>query len=78
MWHIVVGLALLSTVFSLICGGIYKLSGKRSICKRGEWADNDEANSEEKDTEIRKPTVDWMELQVKGLDLNEIDLNRDE
>ena len=72
MWHIVVGMALLATVFSLICGGIYKLSGKRSFCKRGQWADNDEVNSEDNQTEIRKPSVDWMELQVNGIDANEI------
>ena len=73
MWHIVVGLAVLSTVFSLVCGGLYKLSGKRRICKRGEWADeNDGAASDEKVTEIRKPSVDWMAFQVQGIDVNEI------
>ena len=46
--------------------------GKRSFCKRGQWADNDEVNSEDNQTEIRKPSVDWMELQVNGIDANEI------
>lgn len=73
MWHIVVGLAVLSTVFSLVLGGIYKLSGKRSLCKRGQFADdNNEAATGDRVTEIRKPSIDWMAFQVQGIDVNEI------
>ena len=73
MWHIVVGLAVLSTVFSLVLGGLYKLSGKRSLCKRGQFADdNNEAASGDRVTEIRKPSIDWMAFQVQGIDVNEI------
>ena len=65
MWHIVVGLAVLSTVFSLVLGGLYKLSGKRSLCKRGQFADeNNEAASGERVTEIRKPSIEWITLFI--------------
>ena len=74
MWHIVVGLAVLSTVFSLIFAALYKLSGKRCLCRPGQWADNsDEAPSNGAGvTEIRKPSVDWMQLQIHGIDFNEM------
>lgn len=67
MWHIVAGVGILVAVVSLLCVGMYKLSGTNNICKRGQWADN------ERDLESYQlpvgpiGNVEWMELQVNDL-----------
>ena len=64
MWHVALGLAILGCVFSLLCVGMYKLSGTNNICKRGQWASNNDAA----DNHVRGVgNIEWLELQVGGL-----------
>ena len=67
MWHIVVGMGILATVISLLCVGMYKLSGKSNICQRGKWSDNGEDLEENQLPVCAIGHVQWLELQVNDL-----------
>ena len=64
MWHVAIGLAILGFVFSLLCVGMYKLSGTNNICKRGQCASNGES-AENQFQGVGN--VEWLELQVDGV-----------
>ena len=68
MWHIAAGLGILITVISLLCIGMYKLSGTNNICKRGQWADTERDQTEDQLPVGPNGNVEWLELQVNNLE----------
>ena len=64
MWHIALGVVILGSILSLLFVGMYKLSGRNNICKRGQWATEDVEEQPEIPPSRVGCNVEWLELQV--------------